>query len=155
MAQPQREIAHWFANRADQIEILARRIEILQTGGGVFQIVLNFYGIPGVGKSALLTEFDRRARLGQWPRHGIAPVHSALVDLASVAEQHESYQAGPEALAVQMAQLESQTKVVSQDFNRALADFRNQQVTDDQDEEAWYRARQAAKRVADSFVLCV
>ncbi len=155
MSQPQREIANWFANRADQIEILARRIEILQTGGGVFQSVLNFYGIHGVGKSALLTEFDRRARLGQWPRYGIPPVQSALVDLASVAEQHESYQAGPEALAIQMAQLESQTKVVSQDFNRALADFRNQQVTDDQDEEAWYRARQAAKRVADSFVLYV
>jgi hypothetical protein len=157
MLQLQNEHTYWFANRVDQLDIVARRIEILQTGGGVFQSVLNFYGIPGVGKTALLTELSRHARLGKWQRPGIAPVLSAFTDLAAVALQRENYQAGPEALALQMAQIESQTKVVSlsSDFKVALADFRKQQITNDQDEEAWYRVRQAAKRVADSFVLHV
>lgn len=151
MKQPQKAVQSQFTNRTVELEIVARRVEILQKGGGVFQCVLNFYGIPGVGKTALLSELDRLAASGHWPGHRLQPVLSALTDLATVVSPDQLHRAGPEALASQMKQLDDQTQIASMAFYDALNDFHRQRITDLDDEEAWYRARQAAKRVADSF----
>jgi hypothetical protein len=49
-----------FVGREGQINIVEERVEIIQSGGSVFQVVINFYGVVGIGKTALLRELERR-----------------------------------------------------------------------------------------------
>jgi len=144
-----------FTNREWELKAVAYRLEILHTGGGVFQCVVNFYGIPGIGKTTLLTEIIQRAQSGAWDSRQLAPTLSALTDLAGKWEGLHPYQVGPEVLAHQMHQLEEQTKRHDLEFARALKVFSSLPAPDPDNEEAWYTFRQKAKQVADTFSLYV
>jgi hypothetical protein len=151
MAIIQQQVEHYFSNRSGEIAIVADRVQALQGRRPVFQCVLNFYGIPGVGKSTLISEICRLALSGDWPAHKLKPMIAASIDLQASALVEASYLAGPTALASLAKQIEKQTGVISQAFHKDFANFRQLVPFDPQDEEAWYRARQAAKRMADSF----
>jgi|GEM_PF-2750573 len=144
-----------FINRDWELEAVAYRLEILQASGGVFQCVVNFYGIPGIGKTALLTEILQRAQRGAWDSRQFAPTLSALTDLAGRWEDLHPYKVGPEVLAHQMYQLEGQTKRHDLEFAKALEAFRSLPPPDPDNEEVWYTFRQKAKQVADTFSLYV
>ena len=152
MSQPQHSSqsqSQPFADRGWELEAVNYRLGILRSGGSVFQCVINFYGIPGIGKTRLLREIQRRAQ-----EQGV-PV--ALTDLAAWSERdHRAGRVGPEALADQMRQLEEQTRLSDARFEKAYKEFRNHPVPQDPyDEAAWYEFRQKAKAVADAFGLYV
>jgi hypothetical protein len=155
MNQPQLQPQVQFTNRDWELEAVAYRLEILHTGGGVFQCVANFYGIPGIGKTTLLAEILHRAQTGKWNARRLAPTLSALTNLAGEQAFLNPHQGGPEVLAHQMHQLEEQTKKQDVEFFKALKAFRALRIPDPYDEEAWYAFRQKAKRVADTFSLYV
>ncbi len=144
MNQPQRLTqSQPFADRDWELEAISYRLGILRSGGSVFQCVINFYGIPGIGKTRLLKEVQRRAQ----------GIPTALTDLAVFRDGHR---AGPEILADQMSQLERQTHLSDAGFQQALQAFRAHPIPDDPyDEAAWYRFRQKAKEVADAFSVYV
>ena len=155
MKQPQRQPQVQFTNRKGELEAIAYRLEILHGGGGVFQCVANFYGIPGIGKTRLLAEILHRAQTGSWNGRQFAPTPSALTNLAGERVFLHPHQGGPEVLAHQMHQLEEQIKEHDVEFFKALKAFRALKVSDSYDEEAWYVFRQKAKRVADTFSLYI
>jgi hypothetical protein len=140
MSQPQRLTQPQpFADRDWELEAVFYRLGILRSGGSVFQCVVNFYGIPGIGKTMLLEEIQHRAQ----------DVPAALTNLRTFRDGHR---AGPEILADQMHQLERQTQLSDAGFQQTLRAFRAHPVPKDPyDEAAWYEFRQGAKRVADAF----
>jgi len=146
MTQAQRlPHARSFADRDWELEAVLYRLGILRSGGSVFQCVVNFYGIPGIGKTALLEEIRRRAQEKGVP--------TALTDLAAF---RDGSRGGPEVLADQMAQLEQQTHLSDAGFQKAFKAFRAHPVpADPYDEAAWYEFRQKAKQVADAFRLYI
>jgi hypothetical protein len=132
-----------FVDRDWELEAVNYRLGILRSGGSVFQCVINFYGIPGIGKTRLLEEIQGRAEA----------IPTALTDLAAFRDGHR---AGPEILADQMRQLERRTHLSDAGFQQALKAFRAHPIPDDPyDEAAWYRFRQKAKEVADAFSVYV
>lgn len=132
-----------FANRDWELEAVLYRLDILRSGGGVFQCVINFYGIPGIGKTRLLQEIQHRAQ----------KIVASLTDLAAFRDGHR---AGPEILADQMRQIEQQVGPSEIGFQKALQAFRAHPVPQDPyDEAAWYEFRQKARQVADAFALFV
>jgi hypothetical protein len=132
-----------FADRDWELEAVDYRLRILRSGGSVFQCVVNFYGIPGIGKTRLLKEIQSRAQ----------GIPTAMTDLAAFRDGHR---AGPEVLADQMVQLEQQTRLSDAGFQKALKAFRAHPLPEDPyDEAAWYRFRQKAKEVADAFSVYV
>lgn len=151
MAIPQQSLSIEFTNRVTELEIVASRIETLQRGRGAFQCVLNFYGIPGVGKSEMLGEIQRLARTGNWPGRRLAPVLCALTSLDAGASSDTSHLSGPEILATLIRQIDEQPSIPKPSFYDNLDALRKEISAPLQDDEAWYRERQAAKRVADSF----
>jgi hypothetical protein len=151
MSQAQ-QLAHSinFIDRDWELEAVDHRLNILRSGGSVFQCVLNFHGIPGIGKTSLLEEIQRRARENVDRGRSIA---TALIDLAAYGNR---YRGGPESLADQMGQLEQQTHLSDTRFAFALKAFRlHPTPSDPYDEAAWYEFRQNAKQVADAFRLYV
>jgi hypothetical protein len=56
------ETAHSFANRTAELENVDESIEQLKRGGSVQFCFTNYFGVPGMGKTALLAEIDRRHR---------------------------------------------------------------------------------------------
>ena len=155
MKQPQLQPQVQFTNREEELKAVAYRLGILHGGGGVFQCVVNFYGIPGIGKTTLLAELFHRAQTGRWNGYQLAPTPSALTDLAGDRAFLNPHQGGPEVLAHQMRQLKQQTGQYDAEFFKALKAFRALEVPDPYDEETWYTFRQKAKRVADAFSLYV
>jgi hypothetical protein len=155
MKQQQLQPQVQFTNREEELGAVAYRLEILHGGGGVFQCVVNFYGIPGIGKTRLLVEILHRAQTGSWSGRQFAPTPSALTDLAGEHVFLYPDRGGPEVLAHQMRQLEQQTKQHDAQFFKALKTFRAFEAPSPYDEEAWYTFRQEAKRVADAFSLYV
>jgi hypothetical protein len=155
MNQPQLQPQVQFTNREEELKAVAYRLEILHGGGGVFQCVVNLYGIPGIGKTTLLAELFHRAQTGRWKSRQLTPTLSALTDLAGSQAFLSAHQGGPEVLAQQMHQLEQQTRQPDAEFFKALRAFRALEVPGRYNEEAWYAFRQKAKRVADTFSLYV
>jgi len=51
---------HKFVGRKEQINLVEERIGIIQYGGSVFQAVVNFHGVVGIGKTVLLRELEER-----------------------------------------------------------------------------------------------
>jgi AAA+ ATPase superfamily predicted ATPase len=55
-------IMHRFVGREEQINLIEDRIGIIRYGGSVFQALINFYGVIGIGKTFLLQELEKRIR---------------------------------------------------------------------------------------------
>ncbi len=55
-------LIHKFVGRKNEINLVEERIGIFQYGGSVFQAVINFYGVVGIGKTILLRELEKRIR---------------------------------------------------------------------------------------------
>lgn len=51
-----------FVGREKQINLVEERISIIRYGGSVFQAVINFHGVVGIGKTTLLRELEKRIR---------------------------------------------------------------------------------------------
>jgi len=51
-----------FVGRKKEINLVEERIGIIQYGGSVFQAVINFYGVVGIGKTVLLRRLEKRIR---------------------------------------------------------------------------------------------
>jgi len=69
-----RAIAETFVNREYEIGIVEERVDIIRYGGTVFQAVINFFGVVGIGKTMLVQETYKRMRAYGTP--------CALVDFA-------------------------------------------------------------------------
>ena len=57
-----RAIAETFVNREYEIDIVEERVDIIRYGGTVFQAVINFFGVVGIGKTMLSQEIYKRMR---------------------------------------------------------------------------------------------
>jgi len=64
-----------FVGRKRQINLVEERIHIIRYGGSVFQALINFHGVIGIGKTMLLLELEKRIRDKGLP--------CALVDFAA------------------------------------------------------------------------
>lgn len=51
-----------FVGRKRQINLVEERIHIIRYGGSVFQALINFHGVIGIGKTMLLLELEKRIR---------------------------------------------------------------------------------------------
>jgi len=151
-----------FLDRLGELKAVTDRLYILHGGGSVFQCVLNFYGILGIGKTRLLDEIHQRAWTGKWQDHTLPPTFSALTDLAQGPDLSREkafmnpYRRGAEILADQMRQLEQQTKEHDKKFFEVLKAFRTLYVPEsDDDEQTWHDFAHKANQVASAFSLYV
>lgn len=69
-----RAIAETFVNREYELDIVKERVDIIRYGGTVFQALINFFGVIGIGKTMLVQEIYKRMRAQGIP--------CALVDFA-------------------------------------------------------------------------
>jgi len=74
-----------FVDRQEETSLVEERIRMIQSGGSVFQAVINFYGVVGIGKTFLLMELERRVRKRELP--------CTLVDLAETGTEAASLSA--------------------------------------------------------------
>lgn len=151
MTQPKTQLF----NRERELSIIGDRVDILRGGGGVFQCVINFYGIPGIGKTALLRELFRRAQTGRWDGRPSEPFPVALSDLASNTSFADQWRGGAAVLAELTRQLEEQSQQKESSFFKEFEAFQALPKPDPHDEEAYHLFRWQAKRVADVFTIYV
>ncbi|MDP2860922.1 MAG: hypothetical protein Q8N98_04400, partial [bacterium] len=58
----QRQDISRFVGRKRELEIVDERLRIVKEGGKLFQSIVNFHGLPGIGKTALLDNLVPLAR---------------------------------------------------------------------------------------------
>ena len=111
-------LTYRFVGREEEVGLVEERIGIIQYGGSVFQAVINFYGVVGIGKTVLLRELEKRIRDKGLP--------CAFVDFAE-----EEYDCSPQS---QVALLEDIVDRLSDSAGsaalaEAVLDFRQRRQT--------------------------
>ncbi|MBN1659469.1 MAG: ATP-binding protein [Anaerolineae bacterium] len=150
-----------FEDRHKELKAISDSLERLDKGKSVYHSVLNFYGIPRIGKTALLEEIQRR----KTSAHPVALTDlRKLAPALSFAGTPASSERSPENLLPHRRAatiLEDQVKQLktewarTREFDRALDRFRRVPYPQDTEPDSWHIFTENASDVARAFVAYV
>lgn len=143
-----------FAGRDAQVESIKYRLKNLHLGTGNFQSVVNFVGLHGMGKTALLNNISQAVSSNAWEADGVPQTLTTRIDIA---DYTHGFADGPRVLLHMMEQVKKQhgEKVDDSEFRQKYLAFVDHQVPDqDADAATWDTYRDSARQVAQGFFNC-